>query len=205
MLFDIGIAGPIAGFLVAVPALFIGRRHVARRGGAARLRRPESRASRCSSRSAANLIWGAVPDGYSMNMHPMAFAAWFGLLATALEPVSRRAAGRRPHLVRRARTPVFMYVTLAMLAAAVGADRTSRSAGWVWTVLMIVMLLHLRTAAPATYRRRRTPRPRALFWRSSRSRCSCSASRQRRSRRSTFSDDTSGQGSRTSHLGLTGR
>ena len=25
-----------------------------------------------------------VPDGYTVNMHPMAFAAWFGMLATAL-------------------------------------------------------------------------------------------------------------------------
>ena len=25
-----------------------------------------------------------MPDGYSLNLHPMAFGAWFGLLATAL-------------------------------------------------------------------------------------------------------------------------
>ena len=51
MLFDIGIAGPIAGFLVAVPALFIGLVDVARRAAAARLRGLSSSASRCCSSS----------------------------------------------------------------------------------------------------------------------------------------------------------
>ena len=41
-------------------------------------------ASRCSSALAAWLVFGDVADGFSINMHPMAFAAWFGLLATAL-------------------------------------------------------------------------------------------------------------------------
>ena len=33
---------------------------------------------------AAWLMFGTIRDGYTLNMHPMAFAAWFGLLATAL-------------------------------------------------------------------------------------------------------------------------
>src|SRR4030095_6748745 len=32
----------------------------------------------------STVLWGTPPDGYSLNLHPVAFAAWFGLLATAL-------------------------------------------------------------------------------------------------------------------------
>jgi len=84
MLFDIGIAGPIAGFLVAVPALFIGvaLSHV--------VKLPIDQSDMIEIgepllfKAASWLVWGSPPDGYSLNMHPMAFAAWFGLLATAL-------------------------------------------------------------------------------------------------------------------------
>src|SRR5207302_9227181 len=84
MLFDIGIAGPIAGFLVLVPALFIGlsMSHVVRvpptTDGLIELGEP------LLSRFASWLTWGTQPAGYSLNMHPVAFAAWFGMLAAAL-------------------------------------------------------------------------------------------------------------------------
>ena len=29
-------------------------------------------------------MFGPIADGYTLNMHPMVFAAWFGMLATAL-------------------------------------------------------------------------------------------------------------------------
>ena len=50
VLFDIGIAGPLAGFVVAVPALFIGvwLSHVV--GAARRISRDSRSASRCCSR-----------------------------------------------------------------------------------------------------------------------------------------------------------
>ena len=33
---------------------------------------------------AAQLVIGPVPDGQTVNMHPVVFACWFGMLATAL-------------------------------------------------------------------------------------------------------------------------
>ena len=99
MLFDIGIAGPIAGFVVAVPALFIGMAmsHVARSAGHATA---SSSASRCSS-SWLWLLWGTHADGYTLNLHPMAFAAWFGLLATALNlfPIGQLDGGHISYAV----------------------------------------------------------------------------------------------------------
>ena len=39
-----------------------------------------------------------MPDGQSLHLHPMAFAAWFGLLATALNlfPVDSSMAATSP-------------------------------------------------------------------------------------------------------------
>ena len=100
MLFDIGIAGPIAGFVVAVPALFIGIAAVERRADAAD----------CTGiwlgepllfKAAADAALGPLPDGYSLDMHPMAFAAWFGLLATALNlfPIGQLDGGHISYAV----------------------------------------------------------------------------------------------------------
>src|SRR5215831_15509668 len=113
MLFDIGIAGPIAGFVVAVPALFIGlaMSHVARlpadSSGMLELGEP------LLFKFASWLLWGTQPDGYSLNMHPMAFAAWFGLLATALNlfPIGQLDGGHVSYSVLGPRAST--YVTFA--------------------------------------------------------------------------------------------
>ena len=110
MLFDIGIAGPIAGFLVTIPALFMGvaMSHVVRVPPnlvGFNLGEP------LLFKLAQNLLWGPIPDGFSLNMHPMAFAAWFGLLATALNlfPVGQLDGGHISYAVLGRRST---YVTL---------------------------------------------------------------------------------------------
>jgi membrane-associated protease RseP (regulator of RpoE activity) len=137
MLFDIGIAGPIAGFLVAVPALTLGvsMSHVAKLPPnfvGFELGEP------LLFKAISWLFWGTVPDGYSVNMHPMAFGAWFGLLATALNlfPVGQLDGGHISYAVLGRRST---YVTYAMLLVAVAL--ASLYSSWVvWTGLMIVML-----------------------------------------------------------------
>jgi membrane-associated protease RseP (regulator of RpoE activity) len=139
MLFDVGIAGPIAGFLVAVPALFIGlsMSHVVRvptdSTGLLELGEP------LLFKFASWIVWGTQPDGYSLNMHPMAFAAWFGLLATALNlvPIGQLDGG---HISYAVLGRFSTYVTFVMLGIAVALAYTSIN--WrVWTGLMIVMLV----------------------------------------------------------------
>ena len=120
MLFDIGIAGPIAGFVVAVPALIAGlaMSHVVKvpadASGMLELGEP------ILFKVASWLLWGTQPDGYSLNMHPMAFAAWFGLLATALNlfPIGQLDGGHISYSVLGPRWST--YVTFAMLAVAIG-------------------------------------------------------------------------------------
>jgi membrane-associated protease RseP (regulator of RpoE activity) len=140
MLFDIGIAGPIAGFVVAVPALFVGlaMSHVVRvplnAPGMLELGEP------LLFKFASWLLWGTQPPGYSLNMHPMAFAAWFGMLATALNlfPIGQLDGGHVSYSVLGPRWST--YVTFAMLGVAVGL--AFFAASWiVWTGMIAVMLV----------------------------------------------------------------
>ena len=150
MLFDIGIAGPIAGFLVAVPALFIGvaMSHVVRipdnTAGMLELGEP------LLFKLASWMWWGTQPDGYSLNMHPMAFAAWFGLLATALNlfPIGQLDGG---HISYAVLGPRSTYVTFATIGVAIALAAFFSTSWIVWTGLTIVMLVMFGPRHPRVF------------------------------------------------------
>src|SRR5688572_17306452 len=84
-LFDIGIAGPIAGFLVALPIVFIGvywsevmPRAEALRSGGLEYGDP------LLIKLAIWLTFGATSDDEILAIHPLGFAGWFGLIVTSL-------------------------------------------------------------------------------------------------------------------------
>lgn len=147
-LFDIGIAGPLAGFVVAVPALF-GGLMLSRvdqlpvdQSGLIELGEP------LLFKFAAWLVWGTVDSGHSINMHPMAFAAWFGLLATALNlfPIAQLDGGHISYAVLGPRSTI---LTLVMVAAAIFLATLSSS--WIaWTLLLVVMIMTLGPRHPPT-------------------------------------------------------
>ena len=147
-LFDIGIAGPIAGFLVAVPVLFAGMSMSrvtelpADTSGFVELGEP------LLFQAVAWLFWGTPPEGYSINMHPMAFAAWFGLLATALNlfPIGQLDGGHISYAVLGRKSTVVTLTTVGCLVAL-----SFISSSWVvWTVLTVVMLLAFGPRHPRT-------------------------------------------------------
>jgi membrane-associated protease RseP (regulator of RpoE activity) len=80
-LFDIGVAGPIAGFVVLVPLLAWGMTM----SSVAPV--PDG-----SLYFGEPLLWkalerayfGRIPEGMDVMLHPVGFAAWWGMLATAL-------------------------------------------------------------------------------------------------------------------------
>jgi membrane-associated protease RseP (regulator of RpoE activity) len=149
MLFDIGIAGPIAGFLVALPALFVGvaMSHVVRvppNFVGVELGEP------LLFRIAEKMLWGTISDPYSLNLHPMAFAAWFGLLATALNlfPIGQLDGG---HICYAVLGRYSTYVTFVMIGVAI-VLAAYFSASWiVWTVLMVAMLLMFGPRHPRVF------------------------------------------------------
>lgn len=137
VLFDVGVAGPIAGFVVVVPALFLGlamSRVATLPPDFSGLELGEP----LLFRWAAHLMWGDVPDSLSLNLHPMAFAAWFGMLATALNliPIGQFDGGHIVYAVLGRRAA---WVTLGAVALAIGLSVYSTS--WIlWTVLAVFLL-----------------------------------------------------------------
>ncbi len=105
VLFDIGIAGPIAGFAVLVPVLVIGDGPVDGHDFS-----PARNADRIGEpllfRAVRWMVFGVIPEGSIVNIHPMVLAAWFGMLATALNLLPVRSARRRAHHLRDARRAV---------------------------------------------------------------------------------------------------
>jgi len=148
MLFDIGLAGPIAGFMVAVPALFWGL-------AMSRVVRlpPDftgfSLGEPLLFQLASKLLWGTPPDGYSLNLHPVAFAAWFGLLATALNlfPIGQLDGGHISYAVLGRRS-----TTVTLVAIGVALFLTYFSTSWlVWTLLLVAMLVKFGPRHPPTF------------------------------------------------------
>ena len=95
-LFDIGVAGPLAGLLPALLACAYGLRHsqlIPVQGleapGMAHL------GSSVLFSSLVHLFVGPVPEGREILLHPVAFAGWAGLFVTALNliPVGQLDGG----------------------------------------------------------------------------------------------------------------
>lgn len=85
VLFQIGVAGPLAGFVVALPALVIGLLLSEVRPSLGMT--PPGSLSFGSSlliNMSVNLVLGISSESYDILLHPIGVAAWFGLFVTAL-------------------------------------------------------------------------------------------------------------------------
>jgi len=147
MLFDIGVAGPLAGFVIAVPALLMGLML----SNLAPLPPTFSGLALGEPllfKGAARMIWGTEPQGYALNLHPMAFAAWFGLLATALNlfPIGQLDGGHIAYAVLGRRATIVTYGAIGCALVL-----TYFSSSWlVWTALVIAMLFFFGPRHPQT-------------------------------------------------------
>ncbi len=144
-LFDIGVGGPIAGFIVLIPALFIGMTMstvVPEPTGQGVFYMGEP----LLFKAAAALQFGSIPDGMTINIHPMVFAAWFGMLATALNllPFGQLDGGHITYAtLGRWSTPI------SMATVGVAIVMTYNSTSWLFmTLMMLVMLLLLGPGHP---------------------------------------------------------
>lgn len=84
-LFDIGIAGPLAGIFASVPVLIIGIKlstivDVAQNTGEQGL----TLGSPLIFTFFTGMFFGQIPEGKDLFLHPVAFAGWVGLFVTAL-------------------------------------------------------------------------------------------------------------------------
>jgi membrane-associated protease RseP (regulator of RpoE activity) len=117
MLFDIGVAGPIAGFVVLVPAILLGMSWSRLVHLPPHLPGGWEFGEPLLFKFAERLFFGGVPQGYDVNLHPMGWAAWLGMLATALNllPVGQLDGGHIMYANFGKRANIVSYVTLGIL------------------------------------------------------------------------------------------
>ncbi len=116
-LFDIGVAGPIAGFVVAVAALVVGLSYstvvMSLDSYGLHLGEP------LLLQFLAWLVFGPLPDAYDIVLHPVAFAAWFGIFVTALNllPIGQLDGGHVTYalLGRHQRSLAFTMIPILLV------------------------------------------------------------------------------------------
>jgi membrane-associated protease RseP (regulator of RpoE activity) len=131
-LFDIGVAGPLAGFVMLVPFLLWGvsMSSVIATPQGASLYFGEPLLFKAVER----LIFGVIPQGRDVLLHPMGVAAWWGMLATALNllPFGQLDGGHimYANVGRRA-------TTLSMATLLVVVALTVQSLSWISMAVMM--------------------------------------------------------------------
>jgi membrane-associated protease RseP (regulator of RpoE activity) len=136
VLFDVGVAGPLCGLVVALPILALGL--------ALSPVKPLAGVILQEGNSLAYLflkwlIKGPIPDGSDVMLHPMALAGWLGLFVTALNlmPLSQLDGG---HIAYAVLGRGFRKAVWPFLGILVALFLVSRWEGWlVWVVLAVAL------------------------------------------------------------------
>ena len=135
-LMEIGIAGPISGFIVAIPLTLIGLKLsqvVEAVPGPERLALGNS----IIFSTLLRIAKGPLPEGYTVLLHPMAFAGWLGLFVTALNllPVGQLDGG---HIMYSLLSSKFKYVSRIFWLMLVPLGLLWPG-WWFWGLLLAVM------------------------------------------------------------------
>ena len=139
-LFDIGVAGPIAGFVALLPFLWWG----VTLSGVVKF--PDTGdviyfGEPLLFQAVARLHFGTLPEGFDIVLHPMGFAAWFGMLATALNllPFGQLDGGHIAYALFGRRAAWVSAATLVTAVLLFAFESTS----WFFVALMMVVMAFL--------------------------------------------------------------
>jgi membrane-associated protease RseP (regulator of RpoE activity) len=120
-LFDIGLAGPLAGFLIAIPITTIGivSAKIVPIPTTETIQQGQTFFSSSFLIDLLTQGFRSIPDGYTIEMNPILFAGWVGLLVTSINlfPAGQLDGG---HIFR-----------------AVLGDK-QKYAGWIAVIVMVV-------------------------------------------------------------------
>jgi membrane-associated protease RseP (regulator of RpoE activity) len=117
-LFDIAVAGPLAGFFFTVPVIILGLKHSSVL--------PLSEVSEPTFRLGSSILFlalakvfvGIVPKGFDIFLHPVAFAGWIGLYVMALNllPIGQLDGGHVVYALIGQRSRWAFSIALGILA-----------------------------------------------------------------------------------------
>ncbi len=137
-LFDIGIAGPLAGFIAAVPFIIAGisLSTVTTVAGVPAASYMELGEPLLFKVLEAWLI-GRIPDGHELMLHPLAYAGWVGLFVTSLNllPVGQLDGGHVVYAVFGRRSKWVFYGVIAGL----GLLAIFHNIGWFMLVVLLMI------------------------------------------------------------------
>ncbi|MFH1147414.1 MAG: site-2 protease family protein [Pseudomonadota bacterium] len=114
-LLDIGLAGPLAGAIIAIPVLFFGLKM-----STIKLMPKATGMILGSSillEFMVHTVFGDLPDCYQIALHPVGFAGWIGLLVTSLNliPVGQLDGGHVIYAVFGEKSRKLAFVCIAGL------------------------------------------------------------------------------------------
>jgi len=138
-LFDIGIAGPIAGIIVAIPVTVIGL-HLT---GAVNQALPSGTGPGGYTLISLPILYSFlalfVPLPENVAMHPMAFAGWVGLFVTAINllPAGQLDGG---HVVRALLGDKARYISYATVILLTFFGFSFNYMGWIIFAVLIMLL-----------------------------------------------------------------
>jgi len=137
-LFDIGMAGPISGFIVAVPLIIAGIKlsTFTKISGL-----PSSSYMQLGEPLLFTilepLLVGEAPKGYELMLHPLAYAGWVGLFVTSLNllPVGQLDGGHIVYAVFGRHSKIVFYGVILAL----GILAVLHNVGW-FTLVILLMI-----------------------------------------------------------------
>lgn len=117
-LFDIAVAGPLAGFFFTIPAIILGLKHSSVL--------PLTEVSVPTFRLGDSILFlalvkvfvGIVPEGFDIFLHPVAFAGWIGLYVMALNllPIGQLDGGHVVYALMGERSRWAFSIALGIFA-----------------------------------------------------------------------------------------
>jgi membrane-associated protease RseP (regulator of RpoE activity) len=144
-LFDIAVAGPLAGLVVAIPAVWVGLRwsYVAVVPPGSGMTFGDSLVMHFMT----YLVFGDIPTGMDVIVHPIALAGWVGLFVTALNlfPVGQLDGGRIAYaLVGTAHR----FVSIGTFFALLTLGAVAESLNWIVFAGLVFVLIGFHHAPP---------------------------------------------------------
>ena len=135
-LFDIGVAGPISGFLVAIPFIILGINLSAIQtisGNPSFIELGDPLLFKILQ----YFMIGSIPEGQDLVLHPFAYAGWVGLFVTALNllPVGQLDGGHIIYAVFGDKSRWVFFGTIAILAIIA----VFYNPGWIMLVIILII------------------------------------------------------------------
>ena len=143
-LFDIAVAGPLAGLVVALPAMWLGltwSRVAPVPPGAIAF------GDSILMRIMTYLVWGPIPEGHDVFIHPVALAGWVGLFVTALNlfPVGQLDGGRIAYALFG---DWHRQVSIATFVGLLALGAVFQSVNWIVFAALVALLIGFHHAPP---------------------------------------------------------